>query len=120
MIPHPNATLSWPESRPEPKRLPLVSPQPSYQSISLISLANPVVTGDSGTPAFGSRSFLVTAAHVMDDAKGPGFYVGGDSTIVGISAPYHITAAPGSPRENDRIDLALVLGWSYLGTFRLE
>jgi hypothetical protein len=67
----------------------------------------PVVNGSAVLLQFGQTRFLITAAHVMDDAKAHDFYVGGDEEIVGISAPYQVSVGPGS-RQHDKVDLAVV------------
>jgi hypothetical protein len=55
-----------------------------------------------------AHSFLLTAAHVLDENKQTTLYVGGVETLVPLAGSSHRVRAPNASRQNDKLDFGFV------------
>jgi hypothetical protein len=65
------------------------------------------LVGSSVLLRFGERSFLITAAHVLDHAEDGHLFAGGDRTFVDLGGEQLATRRPESGRDDDPFDLAI-------------
>lgn len=67
------------------------------------------LVGSSVLIRIATQSFLITAAHVMDDAKEQPLFVGGTDSLINPEAQFYSTRKPLSgDRKDDKLDLSVV------------
>jgi hypothetical protein len=68
----------------------------------------PNLVGSSMLLRVATRSFLLTAAHVLDENKSSTLYVGGGDELVELTGRAHRTTPPTTGRKDDLLDFAFI------------
>lgn len=85
----------------------LDSVRPIY-GVNARSTPSPVPIGSCIFLKVENDRYLVTAAHVVDDAKVTTLYVGVGQVLLEVEGAFHVTVAPNGYRDKDHADFAFV------------